>query len=83
VTSFLTTDLNTGAQLVVNLTGPDSAFAHGYVARGVRNGVAFTVGEGTYPVQSTFMPELAKLGANEGIWGLQLSRFIRECTCSN
>lgn len=52
VTSYLTMDVNTGAPLVVNITGPGSLFGAGYVARYVNGGAARTVGEGTNPIQS-------------------------------
>ncbi|HEX5739074.1 MAG TPA: RHS repeat-associated core domain-containing protein, partial [Hydrogenophaga sp.] len=42
VTSYATTDLNTGGQVIVNVTGPRSRFGPGYVARVVTNGVVHT-----------------------------------------
>jgi RHS repeat-associated protein len=86
VTSWLTTDLNTGLPLVINITGPGSAFSPGYVAREVVNGVAHTYGEGLNPWQSP----AATAGwiqdiANELLWGRQLSGFIKKaeqnCGC--
>jgi hypothetical protein len=88
VTSYLTTDLNTGSPLVVNLTGPGSLFGPGYVARGVRNGVAYTVGEGLNPLQSPlFLPSYVQDVADEGLWGVQMSSIIgrakSNCGCAH
>jgi RHS repeat-associated protein len=86
VTSYLTTDLNTGAPLVVNITGPGSAFSPGYVAREVVNGVAHTYGEGLNPLQSpSVTAELIQNIANQLLWGRQMGGFIakakQKCGC--
>ena len=83
VTSYLTTDLNTGAQLVVNMTGPSSAFNPGYVARTVRNGVAHSYGEGLNGWQSPSATAqwLQYLG-NQYVWGGQMSDLIRKAKAS-
>jgi RHS repeat-associated protein len=81
VTSFLTTDLKTGGQLVVNVTGPGSAFGPGYVARGITNGIVHTYGEGTHAVQSFLVPSMIRTIANELVWGRQMKSFVDECTC--
>ncbi|RTL16167.1 MAG: RHS repeat-associated core domain-containing protein, partial [Burkholderiales bacterium] len=81
VTSYLTTDLRTGSQVVVNVTGPRSAFGPGYVARYVSNGIAHTVGEGTHPIQSFLVPSMVRTAANELLWGKQMKKFVDECIC--
>jgi hypothetical protein len=86
VDSFLTTDLNTGLPLVVNITGPGSAFNPGYVAREVVNGFAHTYGEGLNPWQSSSVTAgWIQDIANELLWGRQMSGFIhkarQKCDC--
>ncbi|MBC5765830.1 hypothetical protein [Ramlibacter albus] len=81
VTSFLTNDLNTGAQLVVNITGPGSRFGPGYVARTVTDGVLHTYGEGTNFIQSSLMPSLLTAVANEYVWGREMKMIVQRCTC--
>jgi hypothetical protein len=86
VTSYLTTDLNTGLPLVVNITGPNSAFNPGYVAREVVNGVANTYGEGDSPWQS---PRLSgqwwQNFWDQRVWGQQMENLIKQaqqkCGC--
>ena len=89
VTSFVTNELSTGQPVVVNMTGANSFFRHGYVARTVEDGYVRTYGEGTNWKQS---PELfggGPLGeilqdtANNFLWGNQMREFIEECTCGN
>ncbi len=84
VSSYLTTDLNTGLPLVVNITGPNSAFNPGYVAREVVDGIAHSYGEGLNAWQSPaasaqWLQDLA----NEYVWGRQMSRLIAQAqaTC--
>jgi RHS repeat-associated protein len=83
VTSYLTTDVNTGAPLVVNLTGPGSAYGPGYVARYVGGGNAVTVGEGLNPIQAPLLtsPFLQYL-ADEALWGGQMSNIIKKAKSS-
>ena len=82
VTSHLTTDLFTGNSIVVNMSGANSAFRSGYVARGVSNGRAFTRGEGTNWKQSpNIWGEITQDTANNLLWGNQLRQFIDECSC--
>lgn len=81
VTSYTTTDLKTGGQVIVNMSGPRSAFGPGYVARVVTNGVAHTYGEGTHLLQSRLVPSIVRTMANELLWGRQMERLIDECTC--
>ena len=85
VTSYLTSDLNNGNPLVVNLTIPGSQFPPGYVARTVSGGVAHTYGEGLNTMQSPWLavpgfPEV-QAGANEWVWGRQMRQFVKECSC--
>jgi RHS repeat-associated protein len=90
VTSYLTTDLTTGNPLVVNITGPNSLFAPGYVARTVTDGVAHTYGEGLSAKQSTLLSYLAlgPLGllfqeiAEQTVWGSQMSSIISQAKCA-
>ena len=82
VKSYLTTNLKTGQQLVVNITGPDSRFGPGYVARTVTDGVVHTYGEGTHWIQSFIVPSLVKTVANELVWGMQMKQFVIDCSCS-
>jgi RHS repeat-associated protein len=77
VTSYLTTDMNTGNPLVVNITGPGSAFSSGYVARAVSNGIAHTYGEGDNWMQS---PNISYLFA-EIVWGWNMNHLIAQCRC--
>lgn len=88
VTSYLTSDLNTGAPIVVNITGANSAFAPGYVARTVTDGVAHTYGEGDAWTQSPLGGGIAPNWAvNQYIWGGQMSQIIahskQQCGCTH
>jgi RHS repeat-associated protein len=79
VTSYLTTDLRSGDQIVVNLTGPDSAFSPGYVARTVKNGYAHTYGEGLNWKQSFFGTGMYLDDiVNWLVWDQQMQRLIEE-----
>ena len=86
MTSYVTNDLVTGAQLEVNMTGPGSAFGPGYVARTVTGGVAHTYGEGLNPLQSPWglSPDLQWL-VDQLVWGRQMSKIISQskCGCDN
>jgi RHS repeat-associated protein len=87
VTSYLTMDVNTGAALVVNITGPGSLFGPGYVARYVTGGVAHTIGEGTNPIQSPIIiSPFIQYAADEALWGSQMSNIIgkskSKCGCA-
>ncbi|MFC3652279.1 RHS repeat-associated core domain-containing protein [Dyella humi] len=92
VTSYLTTDLNTGAPVVVNITGPSSVFGPGYVARTVTDGVAHTYGEGEAPIQGDMgsagpnpAMTLGNYVGNELVWGNQMNQIIanakQKCGC--
>ncbi|GAB2533383.1 RHS repeat-associated core domain-containing protein [Rhodanobacter koreensis] len=88
VTSYLTSDLNTGAPIVVNITGGNSAFAPGYVARTVTNGVAHTYGEGDAWTQSALGGGIGpNWAANQIVWGGQMSQIIaqskQQCGCTH
>ncbi len=84
VTSYLTTDLVTGAPLVVNITGAGSAFGPGYVAREVSNGAVNTYGEGLNPLQSpAFVGYLIRYFSEHHVWGTQTKSFLSECGCSH
>jgi RHS repeat-associated protein len=77
VTSYLTMDINSGQPLVVNMTGGNSAFKDGYVAREVLDGVVHTYGEGNSFVQSKWGAGIAPNWAiNQWIWGSQMSRIV-------
>jgi hypothetical protein len=86
VTSYVTKDLSTGEPLVVNITGPGSAFGPGYVARQVRNGAARTFGEGESFLQSPFLfGQGIQDFANWWVWERQMKRFVdgaqSQCSC--
>lgn len=82
VKSYLTHDLNTGAPVAVNISGPASLFADGYVARTVTNGVAHTYGEGNNWKQSPYLTGFdTQYTGNEMVWGAQMQKIINECTC--
>jgi hypothetical protein len=88
VTSYLTMDVNTGAALVVNMTGPGSAYGPGYVARYVNGGAARTVGEGLNAIQSPLiLSGLIQYAADEALWGRQMSNMIKnaksKCGCGH
>jgi hypothetical protein len=88
VTSYLTMDVNTGAPLVVNMTGPGSLFGAGYVARYVNGGKAYTIGEGTNAIQSPLvLSGLVQYAADEALWGRQMSSIISgaksKCGCGH
>ena len=88
VTSYLTRDLVTGAPVVVNITGPDSLFGSGYVARTVSNGVANTYGEGTNWKQSPLLTgpltgPLIQYIAKEAVWGNQMRDLVSKCGCGH
>ncbi|SHL58189.1 RHS repeat-associated core domain-containing protein [Rhodanobacter sp. OK091] len=88
VTSYLTSDLNTGAPIVVNITGANSAFGPGYVARTVTDGVAHTYGEGDAWTQSALGGGIGpNWAANQYIWGGQMSQIIaqskQQCGCTH
>ena len=78
VTSYLTSDSNTGAPLVVNVTNGDSLFSPGYTARTVSNGVAHTYGEGL--AKSQAVPGPGAFG-NWYYWTRQMQKMVEECTC--
>ncbi|MCB0188461.1 MAG: RHS repeat-associated core domain-containing protein, partial [Caldilineaceae bacterium] len=82
VTSYLTSDLNTGAQIVVNMTRNDSLLAWGYVARMVSNGMAHTYGEGTNWMQSDLItgPGFQEF-MNKRVWADQMRSMVGQCGC--
>lgn len=57
--------------LSLNLTGPGSAFAPGYVARTVRDGFVHSYGEGANWQQSDWFKYPNSI-ANELVWGSQM-----------
>lgn len=79
VTSFLTSDLNTGVPTVVNITGANSRFSPGYVARTVSNGVVHTYGEGLAWSQAVPGPRDA---GNWYYWKRQMQEMVKECSCN-
>jgi RHS repeat-associated protein len=91
VTSYVTNDLNTGAPIVVNITGSGSVFGPGYVARTVTDGTAHTYGEGDNPQQSSMGLPLfggpINWAVNQAVWGSQMSQIIanskQQCGCSH
>jgi RHS repeat-associated protein len=83
VVSYVTTDLNTGATLVVNMTGSRSLLRSGYVARLVSGGAVHTYGEGNSPLQSPFLlgKEIGDAAAAM-LWGNQTRNMLAQCQCS-
>lgn len=84
VTSYSTKDLVSGIPIVVNLTGPYSAFSPGYVLEYARNGAAYTEGEGLSSLQSPKLTDPTLQGIlAQLLWGPRMERFIRNarCTC--
>ena len=86
VTSYLTKDLNTGLPLVVNITGPGSAFPPGYVARMVKNGVLHTYGEGgNWQQAPNLSGQVTQDFFNWLVWTRQSERLVQKaqqgCVC--
>lgn len=82
ILSYVTTDLNTGTPIVVNVTNSVSGFAPGYVARTVSNGVVNNYGEGLALTQSPllFSPELNYL-LDQYVWRSQTNQAVKRCGC--
>jgi hypothetical protein len=80
VTSYLTTDLDTGNPIVVNMTGYGSLFANGYTVRSVSDGVAHTYGQGNNWKQSENLFPALNAYMNERIWGSQMDNIISHAT---
>jgi RHS repeat-associated protein len=78
ITSYLTSDLDTRAPIVVNTTDSNSAFYPGYVARTVRNGAAHTYGEGLALSQAVPGPQGF---GNWFYWKRQMEKIVQECSC--
>ena len=79
VTTYLTRDLVTGEQIVVNFTDKDSNFAFGFVARTVSNGMIKTYGEGTNLKQSPLtMLEIATFNIPAGEISLAAQYFLNK-----
>lgn len=83
IISYVTTDLNTGNPIVVNVTNGTSGFAPGYVARAVSNGVVNNYGEGLALSQSPllFSPELNFL-LDQYVWRSQTNSAAKKCGCN-
>ena len=84
VLSYVTQDLNNGNTVVVNTagSGDGSLFGPGYVARYIQNGVVHTAGEGMDPAQSGwFTTPFMQNWGNENVWGSQMDKIIKKCTC--
>ena len=86
VVSYITTDLNSGAPIVVNIAGQSGQFGPGYVARQVKGGVAHTYGEGENWKQSPFLfGQAIQDAGNWFVWKRQMERLVEEtrseCGC--
>jgi hypothetical protein len=82
VVSYTTSDLVTGAPLVVNMTTRGGVFADGYVARGIVGDNVHTWGEGDSPWQSPYLTgHDTQFMANEIVWGAQMAEIVQKCTC--
>jgi hypothetical protein len=78
----VTSDLRSGAPLVVNETTHGGVFADGYVARGISGGAVHTWGEGDSPWQSpTLTGHDIQSVANEYVWGRQMAEIVQKCSC--
>jgi chitinase len=85
VISYLTSDLKTGAPVVVNITaGSGSNFAPGYVARTVSNGTINTYGEGQGILQSTTIwGNSTQNFFNNLVWGPEMKSAVSKCGCTH
>jgi hypothetical protein len=83
ILSYVTTDLNTGNRMVVNVTNSTGGLSPGYVARTVSNGVVQNYGEGLSLIQSplVFSPEVNFL-LDQYVWGSQTTSAAKTCGCS-
>jgi hypothetical protein len=82
ILSYVTTDLNSGGTIVVNVTNSTGGFSPVYVAGVVSNGVVRNYGEGLALVQSPllFNPLLNFL-ADQYVWKTQTSNAAKKCGC--
>ena len=78
VTSYLTSNIDNGDPVVVNVTDGKSLFSPGYTARTVSNGYVHTYGEGE--AWSQAVPLLPGAG-NWYYWKRQMERMVEECSC--
>ena len=83
ILSYVTTDLNTGGTIVVNVTNSASEFSPGYVARTVSNGVVNNYSEGMAIVQSPLLlsPEVNFL-LDQYVWRSQTNKAAKQCGCN-
>jgi RHS repeat-associated protein len=84
IISYVTNDLVTGNQIVVNVTTGTQlqGFSPGYVARTVSNGIVNNYGEGEALVQSPllFSPQFL---LDQYIWRTQTNGVAKKCGCHN
>jgi hypothetical protein len=80
VISYITPDLKTGNQLVVNITNPGSILEPGYVVREVSNGSITTYGEGLSPWQDPYLFGLPQL-LEGNAWNTQSQSLLSKCSC--
>jgi RHS repeat-associated protein len=83
IRSYVTTDVNTGNTIVVNVTNSTGGFSPGYVARTVSNGVVNNYGEGLALAQSPllFSPEVNFL-LDQFVWRSQTNSAAKQCGCN-
>jgi RHS repeat-associated protein len=84
VISYLTNDLNTGGQVVVNVTQPGHGLWPGYVARTVSpvaggGSVVNNYGEGIGALQSPNSPVANQIN---NVWSQQTKGLAKHCGCS-
>lgn len=84
IISYVTNDLNSGNQIVVNVTTGTQlqGFSPGYVARTVSNGVVRNYGEGEAIVQSPFLFSPQFL-LDQYVWRKQTNSVAKKCGCNN
>jgi hypothetical protein len=84
IISYVTNDLVTGNQIVVNVTTGTQlqGFSPGYVARTVSNGVVHNYGEGEAVVQSPFLFSPQFL-LDQYVWRSQTNDVAKKCGCNN
>lgn len=83
ILSYVTTDLNTGNPIVVNVTNSTGGLSPGYVARTVSNEVVQNYGEGLSLIQSSlvFSPVVNFL-LDQYVWRSQTNSAAKKCGCN-
>jgi uncharacterized protein RhaS with RHS repeats len=83
ILSYVTTDINTGNPLVVNVTNGTGGISPGYVARTVSDGAVHNYGEGLAWQQSTSIwGSSIENFLDNYVWGKQTRSILPKCGCS-